>query len=187
MAEAVEDSSGTRPTGKKGRGRESAGDMVRSLGLVMIGVVVVWFFAQPPESDEQRIRAVDPAADITAFRADVPAAATPGFLPAAWTSTSSQVTAEPQRLRIGYVTPTEQYAEYAASTAPREDVLEELVGTAERLAPVTVSGAPWEQYREADGSLSLVRAYGQVTVVVGTLRATAPLAELEVLARSVTT
>ena len=173
-------------TGKKARGREGAGDMVRSLGLVMVGVVVVWFFAQPPDSDEADIRPVDPAGDITAFRADVPGVGTPGVLPADWTSNVSELAAEPAQLRIGYVTGSRKYAEYAASTAARADVLEELVGVAEQGAPVSVSGTVWEQYREADGSISLVRAYGQVTVVVGTLRATAPLSELEVLARSVT-
>lgn len=171
---------------KKQRGRESAGDMVRSLGLVMIGVVVVWFLAQPPERDEAVIRSVDPAADITAFRDEVPGVGTPGNLPAAWTSTSSTLGSEPQQLRIGYVTGSTRYAEYAASAGPREDVLEQLVGPAQQGDPVTVAGTTWEQYREADGSISLVRAYGPVTVVVGTLRATAPLSELEVLARSVT-
>ena len=178
MAEAPQE------TVKKQRGREGAGDMVRSLGLVLIGVVVVWLFAQPPGGDEATIRTVDPAGDIKAFRADVPGVGTPGSLPADWTSTSSTLGSE--QLRIGYVTGSTKYAEYAASAAPRADVLEQLVGTAEQGAPVVVSGRTWEQYRETDGSISLVREYGPVTVVVGTLRATAPLSELEVLARSVT-
>lgn len=169
---------------KKKRGRETAGDMVRSLGLVLIGVVVVWYFAQPPASDEQALRVVDPTADVTAFRADAPAAAVPGPLPDRWRPTSSQRTGDPTGLRVGYVTPSEQYAEYAASTGPRADAVEDLTGRGERLAPVEVDGATWEQYRDKDGSLSLVRPYGDVTVVLGTLRSTATLAELEVLARS---
>ena len=35
--------------------------MVRSLGLVMLIVVPIWFLAQPPDSDEQAIRVVDPS------------------------------------------------------------------------------------------------------------------------------
>lgn len=171
---------------KKKRGRETAGDMVRSLGLVMAGVVVVFFFAQPPDSDTERIRPVDVAGDISAFRADAPAAAAPGGLPDRWVSTVSSLTGEPRALRIGYNTPTGAYAEYAASTAPAAQVVEDLTGRGERLDPVDVGDATWEQYRDGDGSLSLVRAYGAVTVVVGTLRATAPLSELRVLAGSLT-
>jgi hypothetical protein len=50
-----------------------------------------------------------------------------------------------------------------------------------------VDGQAWEQYREPDGSVSLVRSYGSTVVVVGTTRATAELAELEVLAGSLQT
>ena len=171
---------------KKKRGRETAGDMVRSLGLVMAGVVVVFFFAQPPDSDTERIRPVDAAGDISALRADVPAAPVPGDLPDRWVSTVSSLTGEPRGLRIGYNTPSGEYAEYAASTAPADQSVEDLTGRGERLDPVDVGGAAWQQYRDADGSLSLVRAYGAVTVVVGTMRATAPLSELRVLAGSLT-
>lgn len=170
---------------KKKRGRESASDMVRSLGLVLVGVVVVWFFAQPPDSDEQVLRTVDPSGDIAAFGADAPGAPVPGALPAQWRATSSTRTADPRTLRVGYVTPAEQYAEYAASTAP--GALAELTGPGERLEPVDVDGAPWERYRDEDGSESLVRTYGPVTVVVGTTRSTASSDELRVLVRSLTT
>lgn len=170
--------------GKKKRGREGAGDMVRSLSLVLVAVAVVWFFAQPPSSDEQVLRTVDPAGDIAAFSADVPAAPVPGALPAGWRPTSSTRSADPLQLRVGYVTPTEQYAEYAASSEPA--AVEDLTGQGERLEPVDVDGVPWEQYRDADGSRSLARAYGPVTVVVGTTRGTASLEELRVLVRSLT-
>lgn len=171
---------------KKKRGRETAGDMVRSLGLVMIVVVAVWFFAQPPDSDEAEVRVVETAGDISSFRADVPQAATPAGLPSGWRPTSSKVAAEPRSLRIGYVTPGDRYAEYAATTLPAVEAVEELTGRSQQLGPVDVAGVSWQQYRDGDGSLSLVRAYGPVTVVVGTLRATATLDELELLARSLT-
>jgi hypothetical protein len=172
----------------KTRGRETAADMVRSLGLVLLVVVPIWFFAQPPDRDEAELRVVDPAADISAFTADVPAAPVPGTLPAQWRPTSSAYEGQPTGLRIGYVTPGEQYAEYAASTGPREDFVDDITGDrAEQLDPVVVRGQTWEQYRDQDGSLSLVRSYGDATVVVGTLRATASLDELRVLLGSLTT
>lgn len=171
---------------KKARRGGSAGDMVRSLGLVLAGVVVVFFFAQPPDSDEARVRVIDPSGDVRAFRADAPAAATPSALPDGWRPTVSRIGGPPRDLRIGYNTPANQYAEYAASTAPNAEVVSALTGAGAPLEPVDVAGTTWQQYREADGSLSLVRAYGPVTVVVGTLRSTASLSELQVLAGSLT-
>jgi hypothetical protein len=168
---------------KKKRGRESAGDMFRSLGVVMVLVLLMWFLAQPPDSDEQELRTVDPSPDVAAFTADVPAAPVPTGLPASWRSTSSTLGAG--SLRIGWVTPDGEYAEYAASTQPAEELLPDVTGAkAERVEPLQVDGQSWEQYREADGSVSLVRAYGPALVVVGTRRGTADVAELEVLAGS---
>ena len=171
---------------KKQRGRETAGDMLRSLGVVMVLVVLMWFLAQPPDDDEQELRTVDPSGDVAAFQADVPSAPAPAGLGEQWRSTSSTLTAD--GLRIGWVTPDGEYAEYAVSTLPAAEVLPDLTGAkAERVGPLEVDGSPWEQYREADGSVSLVRSYGATLVVVGTTRATAELAELEVLAGSLQT
>ena len=171
---------------KKKRGRETAGDMLRSLGVIMVLVLLMWFLAQPPDSDEQPLRTVDPSADVAAFTADVPTAPVPAGLPEQWRSTSSTLGAD--SLRIGYVTPAGEYAEYAASTAPADEAVRDLTGTkAERLEPVQVAGRSWEQYRETDGSVSLVRADGPTLVVIGTKRATAELGELEVLAGSLRT
>jgi pimeloyl-ACP methyl ester carboxylesterase len=172
---------------KNKRGRETTGDMVRSLGLVLLAVVAIWFLARPPESDVKALRVIDPVPAISAFTADVPGAVVPGTLPAQWRPTSSKVDRSPDSLRVGYVTPSGEYAEYAASTAPRAEYVPQATGEdTERLDPVQVAGGTWEQYAEDDGSLSLVRAYGPVTVVVGTTRATAPLAELRTLVESLT-
>ena len=54
------------------RGREAAGDMVRSLGIVLAIVLFVWFFARPPHSDEKKIRVVDPTSDVQAFSSAAP-------------------------------------------------------------------------------------------------------------------
>ena len=171
---------------RKKRGRETAGDMLRSLGVVLVLVVLMWFLAQPPDSDEQALREVDPAADVASFTADVPAAPVPEGLPEAWRATSSTLSAE--ALRIGYVTPEEQYAEYAASTAPEQEFVDEIAGRrATRLEPREVDGQQWQQYRDRDGSLSLVRSYGSVVVVLGSSRASSSLTELEELAGSLAT
>ena len=172
---------------KRKRGRETAADMVRSLGLVLLAVVPLWYFAQAPDSDEVVVREVDPRAAVEAFARDLPQVPVPGPLPDRWRSTVAKYTGGSSALRVGWVTPSEEYAEYSASTAPREAFLREAVGEqVEQLDPVTVDGQVWEQYREDDGSLSFTRAYGPVTVVVGTRRATAELPELEVLLRALT-
>ena len=171
---------------KKQRGRETAGDMIRSLAVVMVLVLLMWWLAQPPDSDEQPLRTVDPSGDVAAFQADVPTAPAPAGLPEGWRATSSTLTAD--GLRIGWVTPDGEYAEYAASTAPSEETRPGLTGDkARQVEPLQVDGSPWDRYEEADGSVSLVRTYGTTLVVVGTTRATADVAELEVLAGSLRT
>ncbi len=173
---------------KRKRGRETALDMVRSLGLVVLVIVPIWFLARAPASDEAEIRVVDPAPAIDAFAADAPGAPVPAGLPAQWRPTSSRYDGTATSLRVGWVTPSRQYAEYAAASGAGADFVGQTVGQgAERLEPLVVDGVAWEQYREADGSLSLTRSYGQVTVVLGTTRATADRAELEVLLRSLAT
>jgi len=160
--------------------------MLRSLAVVMVLVVMMWFFAQPPDSDERELRTVDPSADVAAFRADVPSAPVPDGLPERWRSTSSTLTAD--GLRIGWVTPDGEYAEYAASRLPADQFLPDITGVeARRIEPLQVDGQAWERYRDADGSVSLVRSYGPALVVVGTTRATAELPELEVLVGSLRT
>ncbi len=172
---------------KKKRGRESAADMVRSLGLVVLVIVPVWFLAKAPASDEAAIRTVDPTGPISSFATDVPRAPVPGDLPEGWRATSATYSGGDRTLRVGYVTPQEQYAEYAASTGPSQEFVESVVGVgAEPAEPVDVDGVTWEQFVEADGSRSLVGSYGAATVVVGTLRATATLQELRVLLDSLT-
>ena len=160
--------------------------MLRSLGVVMVLVLLMWFLAQPPDSDEAELRTVDPSADVSAFQAEAPSAPAPDGLPEQWRSTSSTLTAN--SLRIGFVTPAGDYAEYSASTLPDEEFLADTTGAkAEQAEPLQVRGQTWEQYREADGSLSLVRSDGPVVVVVGISRASSTLTELEVLAGSLAT
>jgi hypothetical protein len=171
---------------KNKRGRETAGDMLRSLAVVMVLVLMMWFLAQPPDADEQELRTVDPAPDVAAFTADVPSAPVPSGLPEQWRPTSSTLGVD--SLRIGWVTPDGEYAEYAASTLPADEFLPDITGArAQQVEPLQVDGQAWQQYREADGSVSLVRSYGPTLVVVGSTRATADVGELEVLAGSLRT
>lgn len=159
--------------------------MLRSLGLVLLVVVPIWFFAQPPDTDEQELRVVDQAPDVQAWTTSAESAPVPGRLPAGWRPTVADYEAAPAALRLGWNTADGHYAEFAATTGPADEFVRDFTGGVEADGTVDVDGTAWERYRETDGSVSLVRSYGQVTVVVGTLRTTASLPELLTLARSV--
>jgi hypothetical protein len=163
------------------RGRESAGDMVRSLGLVLLIVLTVFFFARPPHSDEKKIRVVDPTSDVQGFASAVPGGVVPRAMPAGWRTTVSRYDPESQLLRVGWVTPGGHYAEYAATPHPTPGFLSDITGAAPKSDPVQIDGMSWTQYRQ-DDVISLVRTFGPTTVVLGTLRDTATLDELRVLA-----
>jgi hypothetical protein len=171
---------------KKGkRGRESAGDMVRSLGLVLAVVLVVFFLAQPPHSDAKKLRVVDPSSDAQAFASAAPGGATPRTMPAGWRSTVSTFDPDTGILRIGWVTPKGAYAEYAAAAHGTAGFVADLTARAPRVATLDIGGRTWQEYRQDEG-FSLVRDYGPTTVVLGTLRDTASLDELRVLAARLT-
>ena len=166
---------------KERRSRQSVGDMVRSLGLVLLIVGAVFFFAQPPHSDAKKIRVIDPSSDVQAFSTAVPGAAVPRALPTGWRSTVSVYDPDTGVLRIGWVTPKGEYAEYAAVAHPSATFVSDIVGSPQSTGPVDIGGVTWQGYRQ-DKATSLVRAYGTSTVVLGTLRDTASLGELRVLA-----
>lgn len=166
---------------KEKRSRQSAADMVRSLGLVMLLVLVVFFFARPPSSDAKKIRVVDPTSDVQAFAAKAPGGALPRTMPSTWRSTVSSFDPDTNELRIGWVTPAGHYAEYAAVTHAPPVFVTDITGQAPRTGTVDIDGVTWQEYRK-DKAISLVREYGATTVVLGTLRDTASLDELRVLA-----
>lgn len=166
---------------KSKRGRETAADMIRSLGLVLIGVIAIWFLAQPPDSDVQAIRVVDPTSDIASLRAAAPGIPVPTGLPAGWRPTSSTLT--PEGLRIGYVTPGDQFAEYAALTGATPD-LGATTGQGSQVGTFAVDGTEFRQYADADEHTTLVRDVPGGVVTVGGLRETTTLDELRALAAS---
>jgi hypothetical protein len=160
--------------------------MVRSLGLVLLIVVPVWFFAQPPDSDEVPLRIVDQSADVQAWTTSRDAAPVPSGLPEQWRATVSELVTEPAGLRLGWNTPEGEYAEFAATTGPAQQWLAERTGTSRAVGTVDVDGEPWQRFEEeGGGAVSLARTDDGVTVVVGTTLGSASDVELLVLARSV--
>lgn len=166
---------------KRKRGRETVADMFRSLGLVLIGVVAMWFLAQPPDSDSQEIRVVDPSADIAQLRTAEPGTVAPAGLPAGWRPTSS--TLDPEGLRIGYVTPSDQYAEYHALTGESPD-LATTTARGRQVGTVVVEGVTYRQFTGEDEQTTLVRDVPGGVVTVGGVRETTTLEEIRALAAS---
>jgi len=171
---------------KKRRGRETAIDMVRSLGLCMLVVVPIWYLAQPPDSAEQRVRTVDQAPEVAAWQASVDFAPAPKRLPQDWQPTVAQGVRQPVGLRLGWNTPSGGYVEFSATTGPAGPFVAEATGADRAAGSVELDGTSWQRYDEHDdGAVSLVRTTGDVTVVVGTRRASASEQELRTLAESV--
>ena len=164
---------------KKKRGRESAGDMVRSLGVVMVLVVGLWFFGQASPSDSQRVRRVDPAQEVKDFARSAPGVPLPRTVPAGFVPNVSLLS--PAGLRIGFVIGKDDFAEYAASR--ESSFVADQTGKGAPVGTVDVNGTAW-QHVSAGGHDSLVTTYGAVSVVVGGIRDKATIAELTTLAAS---
>jgi hypothetical protein len=171
-------------TGKRKRGRESVGDMIRSLGLVLVVVVLAWWLASPTDEDKQEIRVVDIAPTLAQLQRDVPGLPVPSGLPATWRSTVDA--GDGATVRIGWVTPTEQYAEWAvALTSARDFYADETGKDAAEVGTFDVAGVTWRQLQDADDRTTLVREVGDRTLFVGGMRETTSLDELRELAAAV--
>jgi hypothetical protein len=166
---------------KRKRGRESVMDMVRSLGVVMLIVGALFLFARAPHSDEKKIRVVDPTADVQAFSVTVPGGAVPRTMPADWKCTVTQYDRDKSVLRVGWNTPAGNYAEYAAAPHAPPAFLRDYTDDAPQAGTLDIGGTSWSEHRRGR-AISLVHVYGTTTVVLGTLRDTATLDELRVLA-----
>lgn len=166
------------PTAKRKRGRETALDMVRSLGVVFLLVVPLWFFGQASPGDSKRIRPVDATEALGAFvqdtRAPVPTT------PRGWVVNVARY--DGAVLRIGFVLGA-HYTEFAGGAGPM--FLETAAGKGSVLGTVHVGGVPWQRYEATDGHQSLVRRIGTTTVLVGGIRENASLEELQTLAATV--
>jgi hypothetical protein len=106
-------------------------------------------------------------------------------LPAGWRPTSSRVDApsgegrSPVTLSIGYLTPSEHFAQLVISDRPAGRVLQDAApgATGDAGGP-----AGFQRYKTARGEPALVAARGAVTILV---TGDASVAELTLLARSV--
>jgi hypothetical protein len=147
-------------------------------------VAGVMLLAWRPQPDPIRIVDVTPAVTRAAMQATFDVVA-PASLPDGWRPTSARWEPTAQSgdepvLHIGYVTPTDQYAQVSLSTSDRPAYLSEQTGGGAGDGVMTVGGVDWQEWTSPDRR-SLVRVADGVTTIVS---GGADWAELVVLAES---
>jgi hypothetical protein len=173
---------------KKARGYETAGDMVRSL-LVLLGLVaavVVAFTVMKP--DARLPDPVDYANVLDLVRDDYPyPVLAPTPVPDGWRATSVDHDQDPagHRWRLGFLTADEDFIGLEQSDGEIDTFVRDRVGPAtfEPDGTSVVDGVRWERRVEngADPDRALVLVTGDVATIV---RGTAPYDDLEEFAAS---
>jgi hypothetical protein len=163
--------------------------------LVLVVIVIAW----PRGTDNGGVHPIDPNPVISQAREQAPyqllapVASGVGALPAGWQATSARIddasAPDPAdslelasgvyQLRVGYVTPNKDYAQFEESNDAQEAVLSES-GPRTPGDPVKVGSDTWQSGTYSDnGETLLFRSVGDVTVIV---TGSASLDELKTLA-----
>lgn len=174
-----------RPTGRaNAQLRKTAWDMVRSMAVVLALVFVIVLLAWRPLPDE--VKVVDPAPVIgmAVAQSDFPVLV-PANLPADWRPTSARWQPTEQSggasvLHIGYVTPTDSYAQVSSARVSSPQYLDEQTAQGAPTSTREITGQVWQEWESVDRK-SLVLTDGEVSVVVS---GTGEWAELEAMASS---
>jgi len=172
------------PVPGKARGAgKTLRDMLLSIGVIMaiVGVVVVFQQRGGPG-----ITVIDPGPAYAGARDGAHFAVRTPHVPRTWRPTSARTERSPGgllTLRVGFITPTGQYAQLVESDLPRPELLgRELSAGVRPLGEVTVQGAVWQRLPGAQaGDRAIARTQGKVTYLVS---GTAKLPELQALAGS---
>ncbi len=167
------------------RGFETLGDMVRSLGLVLVVVAVLVLITLRPPGEEVRVVDYAQTLRLAGAGAPFPPADAVG-LPEGWRATSAYFD-PPQRTgsagvvrwHIGWLTPRDEYAAVEQGNGDAAALLEEQLGQAQPAGASTVGGQAWQRNTGTNGRRALTLASGDVLTVV---HGTADWGELEQLA-----
>ncbi|HWC35861.1 MAG TPA: DUF4245 domain-containing protein [Mycobacteriales bacterium] len=151
----------------------TAVDMVRSLGLLLVIIAVTLVFVPGllHPSKSQRVRPVAFADDVQGFRQVTGlAAVTPRGLGSGWYANSAALTYRRTvaHLRIGWVTPTKDYAALHEGNGPAATFVRTVLGSRglTSIATVNVGGDRWTESKSDAGELSLSRTAGRITIVI---------------------
>lgn len=162
-----------QPTGRSNaRMRQTVGDMVRSLLVVLTFVVVLLIVTHRGQPEAVKVVDAAPIVAVAAMQAPFPVLAAT-MLPQEWRPTSARWEAteksgQDRVLHIGYVTPTGEYAQISQSSSSSEAYLAEQTDDGMRVGAETIAAIEWERWEHGDRR-SLVRiAGGATTIVSGT-------------------
>jgi Protein of unknown function (DUF4245) len=156
---------------KRARGRESVGDMVRSLSLVLIVVAVVFLLTLRDEPT-QTVHRVDYSAQLQdARRAAAYDVLAPVGLGARWKATSVRYDTDGGAVtwHIGFVTPEGRYAAVEQSDGRATPFLGEFVDGATKTGGAMVSGVLWQRLEggKPEPRALVLRGSDVTTVVAG--------------------
>jgi hypothetical protein len=170
------------------RGRETAFDMVRSLGVVGVILAATLIFVPGlfHPSKSERFPAVDYSDYVSGFlHVTGTHALVPASLPSGWTANAGALTGpvSVEHLHIGWAVPGSQYAGLEESVGPMAGLVATAIGKRGQTVTgsVQVAGASWQTRTSSRGEYSLSRTIGAVAVVI-TGSATKP--RLQLLAAS---
>ncbi|TNM67482.1 DUF4245 domain-containing protein [Streptomyces sp. NP160] len=140
------------PSGKRPRGFETPGDMLRTMLFVLALVLVVFFLTARPQGDQR------PPADVAATSASATAAGVPvgvPVLPEGWKASNSRFGPDAAEglptFHVGYLDPAGAYGGITATAAATPGWVEGVAGE-DATADGTreLAGRTWEVWTRAD-------------------------------------
>jgi len=154
------------------------------MGVVLAVVIVIVLVQWRGTPNPVRVVDVAPVVAIASQAADFGIAAPTG-LPDGWRPTSArweptEKSAGDPVLHVGYVTPSDQYAQVSQSRAEGAAYLSEQTAQGVPDGEVTIADVVWQRYRGKDRTSLLRTTDGVTTIVSGS----APIEELGILAAS---
>ncbi len=172
---------------KKPRGRETAWDMVLSMGAVIATVGVIMLLAWRPQ-EEVKQQVDYETAVASAVIAQTWPISVPKSVPSGYQATSARLEPESYgavgdiRWILGFQTPENEYVSLWQSDGPVSRVVAPATNNALCTSTVSINGANWQKC-EIDKPLTraFVKTEGEVTSIVS---GTAPCDELLVFAES---
>jgi Protein of unknown function (DUF4245) len=159
-----------QPTGRRNaRMRQTVGDMARSMAVVLAVVAVIMLLAWRPDPEPIKVVDVGPVIALAAAQAPF-AVRAPSGLPDGWRATSArweptEESGDVPVLHLGYVTPSDQYAQVSQSTARSAAYLDEQTAGGIPAGGLTIGNVAWEK-QATDARRSLVMAGGTTLTVV---------------------
>jgi hypothetical protein len=157
-----------QPTGKpNARMKQTVGDMIRSLAVVLAVVGALLLVTWRPSPDPVRVVDIDPLVIVASAQAEYPIVVPDleGLRPTSvrWEPTEESV--DIPVWHVGFVTQDDQYLEVTQSTASDPLFLERETGNGEIAGLVDIDGQQW-QYFTAETGNSLVGLEGGVTTII---------------------